>query len=145
MFCDPVSDFYRDLSGSFYTICVQVCSVQDQMVYPFRVSDCKYHCDVAAIRKSEQIGSFNVVLVHKVKEIVRKLAYSKGFVSSRSFAVSPCIQGIYLILFSKHVQLVFKIGAVFSIAMKQNDRIPLSLFNIEMFVIQMLTLKRIMK
>lgn len=79
------------------------------------------------------MGSFNVVFVHKVKEIVRKLAYCKGFVSSRSFAVSPCIQGIYLILFSKHVQLVFKIGAVFSIAMKQNDRIPLSLFNIEMF------------
>lgn len=77
-----------------------------------------------------------MVLVHEVKEIVSKLAYCKRAVSSRSFAVSLCIQGIYLVLFSKHIYLVFKTGTVFAIPVKQNDRIPLSLFNKEMFDIQ---------
>ncbi len=126
--CNLITYFNGNLRGAFYPLRIQIGAIQNQSIDSIRKLNSKNHSDISAIRKPKQMCFFYLVFIHETKQVISKLAYSKGLIASRCFAVTSCVQCIYMIQLRERVDLSLKVAAILSVSMKQNKRFPGSFF-----------------
>ena len=95
---------------------------------PYLITDGKLHCDIRSVRKAKNYRILYTVFIKKILQVISKLTYYERHCASRRFSVTSRINGIKTVFFFKLFNPIDKIRAVFTVAVKENERLPLTAF-----------------
>ena len=119
--CDAVTDFDGELRHELHAARVEIGTVQYQLIDALGITQSEDHGDVAAIGEAEDVGFRDMVEVHELEQVVGKLTDGEGGAATRRLTVTTRVDGIDVILLGKLVDLPHEIGAVFAVAMQEDD------------------------
>ena len=95
--------------------------------------------DVAAVAEAQNVRLCQTLLVHEGQQVVGELGDGKGGGSPGRFSVPPGVHGINGEVPGKFRDLVDEIGAVFSVAVEQQERRTTPLLSVKQFHVHGLT------
>ena len=121
-----IPENYGHLYPPFHARRIEIGAVQDQPFHKGRIFQGEEQGDVTAVGKPKDMGFFDALFRHEFVQILRKPFQRKGCISPGRLSVPPCIHGDHTVFRSEKSDLMLKIRAVFTVAVEQDQRKPLS-------------------